>query len=242
MPHGHPDWGASAQLSTVYSVQDLAELAARLGSIDTFDRRGNVVFLDDFENGIAKWEALASGSASAVALSTARARNGAYSCKLTTGAAVDDYAQILRELAPPVDGPIGVEVNFSLDSLGVRLTLQLVRYDAPGYTSFIARFNISTGVIALMVDPGVWQTIATGVALAAAATLFYTLKLVVDTATRRYVRLIMGQTAYDLAAYGGLYSSTPTTPELLVSIRAANHATGTKNTYVDDVIVTQNEP
>jgi len=37
----------------------LAELATRLGSIVTYDRKGEVIFCDDFEDGIDAWRAIA---------------------------------------------------------------------------------------------------------------------------------------------------------------------------------------
>ena len=55
MGHGYPDYGTQGPVSTVHSIQDLGELAVRLGSIVTFDRRGNVLWLDGFDSGIGAW-------------------------------------------------------------------------------------------------------------------------------------------------------------------------------------------
>jgi len=59
---GLPDYTQprpAGQISTDVAADkgsgDVAELAVRLKSADFFDRRGNVCFLDDFENGISKW-------------------------------------------------------------------------------------------------------------------------------------------------------------------------------------------
>jgi len=53
--HGTPDWGVTAGARTVYQMTDLGELAVRLGSIVTHDRRGDVIFLEDFEEGMGRW-------------------------------------------------------------------------------------------------------------------------------------------------------------------------------------------
>ena len=55
MAHGAPDWFGTTPQGMVHRVADLAELAARLGSPDVFDRRGNVLFMDSFENGQNNW-------------------------------------------------------------------------------------------------------------------------------------------------------------------------------------------
>jgi len=54
MAHGTPDWGVTASKKTIYSLHDMGELAVRLGSIVSFDRRGDVIFSDSFQNGLGK--------------------------------------------------------------------------------------------------------------------------------------------------------------------------------------------
>ncbi|GAI06639.1 unnamed protein product, partial [marine sediment metagenome] len=44
MIHGHADYGAGAPGKTIYSMLDVGELAARLGSPVTSDRAGNVMW------------------------------------------------------------------------------------------------------------------------------------------------------------------------------------------------------
>jgi len=49
MPRGHPDYGQAGPTSLIATVPDLGELAARLGSNNTWDRRGFILWYDDFE-------------------------------------------------------------------------------------------------------------------------------------------------------------------------------------------------
>ena len=52
MSHGHPDYGVSTVTKTVAVSTDTNELAARLGSPDAWDRRGQVVRLVNFDWGL----------------------------------------------------------------------------------------------------------------------------------------------------------------------------------------------
>ena len=63
-----PDYGRLSAQATVFPVTDLGELAARLGSIVSHDRRGDVIWLDGFEDGLDKWQPTTSGSGAAVDL------------------------------------------------------------------------------------------------------------------------------------------------------------------------------
>ena len=103
MAHGHPDYGGAAPLATVYTLQDLAELAARLGSIDVFDRRGNVLLLDDFESGIKKWLFGGTGSYSAGWICD-RAEHGGFCLSIQTEGAATSLVSAYRYLEDWLDG------------------------------------------------------------------------------------------------------------------------------------------
>jgi len=89
--HGAPDWWGTEQTSTVHLVQDVGELAARLGSIVTFDRRGNVIWLTSFEDGLQGTSFGVDHVDSKGTLSTNRALGGAYSIRLDPRGAADAY-------------------------------------------------------------------------------------------------------------------------------------------------------
>ena len=55
MTHGVQDFGASSGQNSTYGLTDLGELAVRLGSPVSFDRRGDVVMMETFEDGLDAW-------------------------------------------------------------------------------------------------------------------------------------------------------------------------------------------
>ena len=241
MPHGHPDWGASAQLSTVYSLQDLAELAARLGSINTFDRRGNVVFLDDFEAGLSRWEVGTYGTGAAAVVSVYRSHSGAYAAKLTTGSDGAQAIEIRRQIPRPVAGKIGLEFSWAWDGPLWCVVVSLDLFNGATYDHYVVAFYRSTDLITLRDAAGVAQTIASGLLMQTDHLMFHTAKLVVDTESRKYVRLLFDRNSYDLSAYGCQAIADASTPRLVLLIGPWGNTANNIDTYVDDVIVTQNE-
>ena len=55
MPRGQADFGQYAVKEVSASISDMGEVAARLGSIDIYDKRGDVVFFDNFEGAFLRW-------------------------------------------------------------------------------------------------------------------------------------------------------------------------------------------
>ncbi|GAH57763.1 unnamed protein product, partial [marine sediment metagenome] len=111
--HGKPDWGMQVK-STVYTLDELSELAVRLGSEVFFDRRGDVLLIDNFENGrtMSFWEK--DGAGSEVVITADHARSGGYSTKLVGGSTDDLYADISYRLTYPVVSKFGFETHFSI--------------------------------------------------------------------------------------------------------------------------------
>lgn len=242
MPHGGPDWGTPGPLATVYTLEDMAELVVRLGSIDTFDRRGNVIFLDDFESSINKWKTEAFGDGASVAITADTARNGAFSAKLVTGDDTGDYSRIYRDMAYPKLSRIGVEFSACFDPqlsfLGLRFTL----FDGTGYWDAHIRYYHNDKQIIYYDGLGFYVPLITDFQISLSAKQFHTFKLVIDPENNRYHRLIIDSYAYDISDKALYKPDSDTSPLLQLFITAMPIKGFNAVTYIDDVILTQNEP
>lgn len=242
MAHGHPDHGPSASVSTVYSLQDLGELAVRLGSPVSFDRRGNVVWFDDFESGIQKWYQYHLGTGSGVEISAEAARNGAFSAKLTTGNLVTQYAQIAHYGPYPVVSKIGLEASFAYDDDLQYLEFAISNNDG-SYSHFAAlRYYPASDKLQYWGSDDDWHDLATGLDLIDEIYAFHTIKLVIDPSTQKYVRAILNDVEYDMSALSYGYLPEVLTPYAMQRITACTGVNDNISAYIDDVIVTQNEP
>ncbi len=242
MSHTGPDWGINAPKLAVYNLSDMAELAARLkGCVNTYDRRGNVVWWDDFEDNINKWE-VQNYAGSTVALSSDTARNGAKSGKLTTDAVLAAKAGIAIYRPAIPRGGIGAEISFNFYTQPNRLDLELSWYT--GTRVYIGRVRIYdlSGNVDILKSSGAQETVITQGLISSNLGAFYTVKLVIDAVNYKYKRLLFGSYEVDLSDYPLYNTSSPNTAQIRCEVLNVAGADLASSTYVDDFILTQNEP
>ncbi len=240
MPHGYPDWGGATPVATVYNLQDLAELAARLGSIDTFDRRGNVIAFDDFESGIEQWRRSGAGAYS-IDWDSKYAKTGGFSCRITTDSGWQ--ATISKYIGFPVLSKIGVEFSFSYTQNWQYLYLEVLLQD--GVSAFYTgiRYNAATKMWQYRATDGSYQDIpGSSFTLSPMVEEFDTVKLVIDFSTGKYSRLLINSQVFDLSALSFYQYAAVLTPVMNVSITVKALPGELAIGNIDDVIVTQNEP
>lgn len=246
MPRGQPDYGAYAAKEITGSVSDMAELAARLGSIVTFDRRGDVAFLDDYESGIEKWEESHAEGAEwgTVGLSAALAESGSFSTKLVTKGAVDGYAQVVYILPywNPINGRLGVEIKFTLPSNLMRFEMPLFIQSLEGWFWTGIEYDSWDNVLKIYGD-GAFEDFVE-VDLERSATLFHVVKFVIDINTNRYVRVLLDSIEYDASDRVITVVPGGARPYMEIYLTALNRVgNATSHTcFIDDLIFTRNEP
>lgn len=242
MARGYPDFGQTQSRKQLYTMLDSGELAARLGSIITFDRRGDVVWFDDFESPLERWEVSGYGTGIDLALDTSRARSGCQCMKLTTPSSGIYTVGASRYFHPLTPQRLGIEVAFSHDDDLRYFLIYVYRYDGVEYHQAIARVDFTNEKFQIQDDTATFVDIETDVDLYSSAYLFHCLKIVIDFDTDKYVRAMLGSYNWDLSAYS-LYSTANTEAS---KIRVCPYATAPDSTqcdiYLDDFILTQNEP
>jgi len=242
MPHGNWDYGSYTPKKTIAGLADMGELAVRLGSPDTFDRRGDVMLVDDFEDNINKWVIGASGVGGGVALSNDYARNGSRCAKITSGDAIGDTTSITRNMPYPVISRIGFEISFTYHAHFNLWGWYVNLYDGVNSHTANIKYADATQLLTYYNSAGADITFATAVDLYAGTALFHTAKLVVDFTTDKYVRFILDDKEYDLSSYAIKVGASANQP-LLSAVYAVATGTNENNIcYADDAIITQNEP
>ena len=241
MGHTRPDWSTYGKLETVFALFDLGELAARLGSIDTFERGGNVIFLDDFEGGKGKWESGSFGDGSGTVLTAETARSGAYAVKLYCGAGIGRYARLTRYLPYPVIGKMGIEVSFAIPDVPAAFYLTLNLYNGTIVSRAMLQYKPSDESLSYRDSLGFFHIIASGLNLLRDLHSFHTLKLVADYKDVKYTRVILDQATYNLSSYALSSTADTTRAQLQAQLHAYSETAGASQVYIDDVIITQNE-
>lgn len=242
MAHGTPDWGVTAGAVTTYQLTDLAELAARLGSIVTFDRRGDVIFLEDFESGLHKWSTLISGTGATVDLSSNRARTGRYSAHLVAGSSSSRFAEMMHYLPFPVLSSFGLECGFQLGGADDNLNLRLRLFDGANLREYQVRYVSVPQSLQYLDSTGSFVTFAIPDQLMGQSTLFFVAKLVIDATAGEYLRFILDQRSYPLAGIAAQTIASADYPHLEARLRNTGFAGFNNEMFIDTVILTQNEP
>jgi hypothetical protein len=242
MGHGTPDWWGTEPTATTHKVSDLGELAARLGSIDTFDRRGDVVWLSGFENGLGEFRVVSGGTGASVVISTTATQRGAYSCKLTAGSSAPFLASISKLVPYPALSKFGTEAAFTWNTGISFLTLEMWLYNGTNYTRFAIKFDQVNSKIYYLNSVGGWTEIGNLPPWTTSNWIFHVAKLVVDLEAGVYARLIVDNTTHLFFSISGEVVASAVQP-YLYSLVAMEGPGGTNpSIYVDNLIITQNEP
>jgi len=242
MPHGGPDFDTTAGSRTTYRWSDLDEQAARLGSIVSFDRRGDLLFLDSFEDGYRKWLATAVGAGAAVTLSRASAHSGVYSMRCVPGSDGLRRVSLQRIWGYPVVSAFGLELSATLHANLQQISMAIFVYTGALAWQVYGRYYHTTGEWQIYVPPGIWVTIATLANPMVDSRGYHTFKLVGDPSSGSYVRAILNAQNVDISAYAMTSPVSVVSPQLFVDLQVISIPLNNATVYLDDIIVTQNEP
>lgn len=241
MVHTRPPWTTKWRMATIFGQIDQGELVTRLGSIDTFDRRGNILFIDGFEGSMLKWEGLTRGEGASVSLNNTYARNGDISVKCVSGDANNDYAGIRKYLSFPVKSKTGFEISFTHNVNVKYYEITMIFYDGTVSYSAIVRLDVDGTQIRVWYGTGAWKDITTTLPLEEIGRLFHTIKLVADLTTGYFSRLILDNVTYDLSGLQLVSGAPDVDPYLYCQFWFKNTGVSTRTVYLDDAIVTINE-
>jgi hypothetical protein len=242
MAKGQPDFGALAPTETIAGLSDMGELAARLGSVVIFDRRGNVIAIDYFDSGIEQWHKYGDAGYS-VDWDGNYAKSGAFSCKLTTGPVAGNTVTIERYISVPVLSSLGMEVSFSYLKNWRYLNLEMQILD--GIYAYLARIRLDyvNNKLQYFDSAAHYQDIPGGSYICGEVpNEFDTLKFVADFTTAKYKRLISNNREFDLSEIDIRKYGQVETPLMYCSAVLTTNAAEAAIGYIDDIIITQNEP
>lgn len=229
----------------------LAEVAARLGSGVSFDRRGTVFVLDDFESAPLKWSTNfgtgGGGTGHSITLSNEYPSRGTGCMKVVPPNVANDYSRAYRLIGGVATHRIGMEANITFKgSLNLKSSIILRAFTGTRQINAGIRFeqDISGGLSYLN------NTGAQG-HLDASYTSFdtsfsidqntsYPLKFVVDLDTEKYVRCMFGGTEIDMSSYTPYAANSSYCQRVQAEVYVV--ATAAFPVYFNDFILTIEEP
>lgn len=238
----YPDWGGFYNNQAFFPSFDMAELAARLGSPITYDRRGAFCWGDIFDGGLQRWE-YGGGPGYGVALDPDVFEYGRFSAKLTSNAAINATVSMVRYLNLPLADTLGFSAMYRL---GVQDTI--IQHKVQVYSEgdhLNARLEIdcdSASPTIKIFDDTSWQMLDSPTYVPVRTSHFTLVKLVIDFVNQKWVRVIVGNNEYDASAYSLSLAGTASHEYVACVVGLKAKLVGGTNGYVDNVIYTANEP
>lgn len=242
MAHGSPDWNKYRPSSITYSVQDMGELAARLGSPVVFSRQGDVIWMDTFAQGVNRWYHDAPLHSGTVVPSPTTYLSDGYSCKLTPEAKAGYNVAIATWLPYPAQGNNALEFAFTLAAAHSKLDVTLDVYTGSLYLYYNVRYTVATKTLSYKpATPGLTDLTPT-LAIYKSPQTFNHIKIVIDPFTGNYKRIHLNQETWPINAPGVITADTTSNPRIYITIYAFATDDTQPVMYIDNAILTQDEP
>lgn len=238
----YPDGGFYSGPDVYPLTQDLGELAVRLNSPISVDRRGTVVLLRDFRYGVDTSEMATAGLGETIKAAAVHSQYGGYSARLERVASVNSYAGVdIRAIARSV-GLLGVEALFGATTNYPNLRLYIYRYTGTTLLRWGLEWDSTSGEVSIRDSDGNFTLAQSGLNLLIGYPLLHSMKLVVNEDDLSYTRAIVSGTDITLPSETAQSTASSVEPHVLARFFNAEGPTGGCFVYVDVIIITVNEP
>jgi hypothetical protein len=241
MVHTAEPWSTKYKLYQVYGSIDVNENAARLQSINTFQREGTVIWLDDFESSEIGWVHSCSHATGEVELFALYHRSGSQSVRMYPGDPVDETAALQCLLPVRNRGTLGYEIAWCGGILQKTLDFEFHNMDGTNDHRSTIRFDIENNKLRYLNDAGGYTTFSTPAGLSALVRAWHVIKLVVDFTNDEYKRVYIDHAEYDLSGIGLNIGVNANGPYVFAGVRITSLGMDGDPIYVDNFILTENE-
>lgn len=242
MPRGAPDWSNVRAYGPLHRLDDQAELAARLGSVVSYDRGGSVVWFTDFRHGLQGSTPGTSDAECEYRISAERSHFGGYSLKLDPSAESGSYVEWGNVVQFVETGKVGLEAIVSTGANPDAIRLKMYYQDGATIQKAELNYDTESGDWTVRTGETTWETVLTGFKIQQDATAWYSIKLIIDAETGKYVRMQVAKRVVDISEHDIYSYGIQNLGQLICRVMVYGDATRHAAIWVDAVIVTQNEP
>lgn len=215
---------------------DTSELASRLGSPCSYDRRARVYWYDDFEAANLHWETNSSGGAGAAwALDDTVAYNGEQSLKITCSDTSGEITDIIRHLLVPPASKVGFEISFTYEELIKNLHFRIYTWECGMRRDYRVRLQPMNGWLHYYDSSGNWQSFDSVCNMDLDSNLFHTAKLIFNNQTDMYDSFHLDDESFDLSDHAP-QASDILGPKIAYLYFRIESKGSNKNTHVDNAI------
>ena len=216
----------------------LAEHAARLGSLMVFDKRGSILFWDDYEYPTPRYD-LYQILGGTVNRSTNYAYSRSFSLKCTpTGGAGSQAGPKYYLTDFHEDETLSISTSItSPDGSGWYFYSRVMYYDGTNVSTANIRYT-ADGSLAYYNDSGGWTSL-TSIPRYDSAYNWGSFNIVVNLNTKKYVSCSVFRTETDLSAYNMYSTASATNPHIEVTLYFEDIVGTSIVGYIDSVVIAE---
>lgn len=241
MVHTAPDYSSRWRSDAINPTLDVSEIARRINPLSSSDARGRMLWFDDCQGTIYKWNI--QGFVGGLAYETTdRAYSGSKAYRLETTANANSKVYVNLDVDGGQAGKLGYELLFA--EMGNSQFLQMIFsfMDQTDYLVSGLRFDLLNDKIDI--DPtngGLWTKVADHLFDGNNRT-YHHAKLVGDAVTHKWLRLVLNGIEYDLSAYDWNRAGAGVCQRVGLSMNLVNSAATAAKMNIGGIMVTDNEP
>jgi len=220
----------------------IAELAARLGSPVRFDRRGKVMELETFKDGIGRLQFNYAGASIAYALNPVIFMKDGYSLMCTIAGGAGDTLENIMENGGNWAGKLGFSWNFRVTNKRGLAKCRIAVYTGSTYYYGGLCYDQDNEKLTYLHTDATEHDLTGGSNVKVSANVWNYIKVVVDPSTGKYVRGIFNNNEYDMSALSLMNSASTDAKRFIGYAKLSRTATGTEIYYLDNLVATNAEP
>lgn len=237
----YPDGGFSGGAGGFPMIGDLAELAVRLESPHAYDRRGTVVWMTDFGHGLEGAVPGTSHAGCSYNISAERGHFGGYSLKMNPSDDKGSYVEWGNVVQFIESGPVGIEALVSVGADPDAVRVKILYFDGTTQSRAELNYDTASGDWTIRTGAATWVTVLSGFKMQADAMAWYSIKLVVDPSTGKYIRMQVAKESEDISSHDLYTLASANLGQLNGRVMVYGDAAKHAPIWVDGVIITQNE-
>lgn len=241
MAHGAPDYSNVWKDVSVFRLDDMAELAARLWSPNVWDRRGDVFFMEDFEHGLEKWNILTGGGDEQAIVSIEKPLHGGYCASLLTQTGSGGLVAIDKGFPLTASSKIGFESHFKpvhyIGAYDSYIHWYTGTQDKTGYI----RLSFNADELQYLDEDGNFQTLIDNLNPNPTVSYYHFIKWTVDFESNEYMWVRYNEQTVDMSGIPIRVLTDTTAPHFEAYMLLYDSGAGRGECRLDNIILTQNE-
>ena len=238
---GAPDDSNVLSRESLYRLDDLSELAVRLGSPIVFQRSGTVRLQDVFDTGLQKVTGHSLDAGVTRYLSNDRSISEGVSLCIDCPMLALRSGKINYTTPNFPDTLRGMSWGFSAVLNQGLIEARVLRYTGTRVHTYKVQYDMSNRDLSVWDGDDGWAVVSDNIYLMPAGRQFATFKVVFNASSKGYIRLWVNNHEYDLTDYAAEEGGSGIVPQTVHSLYTENPGIVDNWYYLDNIVLTDNE-